>query len=43
MTGKDAHVVQLEVDDEAAFERTRSAALDMVMDRCPATGAPQID
>ncbi|WP_330341345.1 CoA-binding protein [Streptomyces sp. NBC_00557] len=31
---------QLGVVDEGAYERTRSAGLDMVMDRCPAIEIP---
>ncbi|MEU6948426.1 CoA-binding protein [Streptomyces sp. NPDC046182] len=31
---------QLGVIDEAAYERTREAGLDMVMDRCPAIEIP---
>jgi predicted CoA-binding protein len=33
---------QLEVIDEAAAERVRSAGLDMVMDRCPAIDWPRL-
>lgn len=33
---------QLGVVDEEAYERTRSAGLDMVMDRCPAIEIPKL-
>ncbi|MEU1595867.1 CoA-binding protein [Streptomyces sp. NPDC005708] len=33
---------QLGVLDEAAYERTRDAGLDMVMDRCPAIEIPSL-
>ncbi|MFF4747882.1 CoA-binding protein [Streptomyces sp. NPDC001268] len=34
---------QLGVIDEEAYERTRAAGLDMVMDRCPAIEIPLLD
>ena len=34
---------QLDVIDEAAYERTRAAGVDMVMDRCPAIEFPLLD
>ncbi|MFD4552608.1 CoA-binding protein [Streptomyces sp. NPDC058251] len=33
---------QLDVIDEAAYDRTRAAGLDMVMDRCPAIEIPRL-
>ncbi|MFE4173726.1 CoA-binding protein [Streptomyces sp. NPDC056909] len=33
---------QLDVIDEAAYDRTRAAGLDMVMDRCPAIEIPKL-
>ncbi|AXK33768.1 CoA-binding protein [Streptomyces armeniacus] len=33
---------QLDVIDEDAYERTRAAGLDMVMDRCPAIEIPRL-
>ena len=33
---------QLDVVDEAAYERTRAAGVEMVMDRCPAIEIPRL-
>jgi len=33
---------QLDVIDELAYERTRAAGLDMVMDKCPAIEIPRL-
>ncbi|MET8080555.1 CoA-binding protein [Streptomyces sp. NPDC005303] len=33
---------QLDVIDEPAYDRTRAAGLDMVMDRCPAIEIPRL-
>lgn len=33
---------QLDVVDEAAYDRTRAAGLDMVMNRCPAIEIPRL-
>ncbi|MFD8146473.1 CoA-binding protein [Streptomyces sp. NPDC059708] len=40
--GAEAVWFQLNVIDEAAFDRTRGAGLDMVMDRCPAIEIPAL-
>lgn len=40
--GAEAVWFQLNVIDEAAYERTRAAGLDMVMDRCPAIEIPAL-
>ncbi|WP_393055149.1 CoA-binding protein [Streptomyces sp. LN549] len=41
--GASAVWFQLGVIDEGAYERTRTAGLDMVMDRCPAIEIPALN
>ncbi|MCJ0873814.1 CoA-binding protein [Streptomyces sp. AP-93] len=40
--GAEAVWFQLNVVDEDAFDRTRAAGLDMIMDRCPAIEIPAL-
>ncbi|MCY0926174.1 CoA-binding protein [Streptomyces sp. H27-H1] len=40
--GAEAVWFQLNVVDEAAFDRTRAAGVDIVMDRCPAIEIPAL-
>ncbi|MFE9559538.1 CoA-binding protein [Streptomyces sp. NPDC006487] len=40
--GAEAVWFQLNVVDEAAFDRTRAAGVDMIMDRCPAIEIPAL-
>ncbi|MCX2924872.1 CoA-binding protein [Streptomyces sp. NEAU-W12] len=40
--GAEAIWFQLDVIDEAAYERARAAGLEMVMDRCPAIEIPRL-
>ncbi|MEU7581172.1 CoA-binding protein [Streptomyces sp. NPDC041068] len=41
--GAQAVWFQLGVVDEAAYDRTRAAGIEMVMNRCPAIEIPQLD
>ncbi|WP_155056711.1 CoA-binding protein [Streptomyces blattellae] len=40
--GAEAVWFQLDVIDEAAYDRTRAAGVEMVMDRCPAIEIPRL-